>query len=184
MKKMTTSVTIRTKHQLEHMPQGLQVAIAEALKDRDRSYPVVYQYLHNPKEPLIVDADNTMGHLTNIQKNKHGDIVGDLSIILILKVASHFQGVIDNIAASYAAGTGVPTIDAFIIYDSIAKAEILRKKKEAEDDLNARLAKPGEIPFVASDDGIDMKEITGKLIREFEKVIGEQQEDKINDKED
>ena len=177
--KSSIVTTIRTSEQMSKMDSRLVEALKNATSEKGRKIPVVYQYLHRPNEPLVVDVDNTMGEISNIRYNEDGNIVGDFHIINILKIASNFQGVIDNIAASPKPSSGKNpykfTLDACIVYDRVAKEEILRKKQEARNRISGRMAKPGEVPIVASGYGMPtLKEISEKLVDEFEKQVSEQ----------
>ena len=177
---MELTVIIRTKAQEGKMNPALQEALSFLLKNRHKKVPLIYQYLHNPKAELVVDADNRIGTITNVRRNSNGDIVGDVTINDILRLASNFTGVIDNMAASYHQESNHPEIDAFIIYDKTAKDEI--KVKRTRTGNLAPLAKPGEIPIMAQD-GVDvMREVSEKLLKEYENMIEKQ--DSKSEKED
>ena len=171
---MTLTVTIRTKEQEKKMNQLLQNALSILMRNPHKEIPLVYQYLHNPNAELIIDADNRVGTITNVRRNRAGDIIGDVAINNILKIASNFVGEIDNMAASNHPDTRRVEIDAFIIYDKTAKDEIRVRKQNV---LNGRMdafAKSGEIPIM-SRNGVDtMREISEKLVKEYENMTAEQ----------
>lgn len=172
-------VTVRTREQLTNMNVQLVDALKyEINRRRGKRIPIIYQYLHNPNVPLVVDRDNTIGYIDNIRKDKDGNIVADLEMLNLLKIASNYQGIIDNIAASFKPNEKRITIDAFIIYDKVAKEEILQRKKERQTSMENRLAKPGEIPFMVSSDSNEaVHSITDKLMVEFNKRMSEEQSD-------
>lgn len=186
MKDKTFGVTIRTEEQLKKMNPQLVEAIKNSIRNEGKPIPVVYQYLHKPGEELVIDSDNTIGKVTNMRFDGKGDVVGDIEIMNILKIAANFQGTVDNIVASVKpignTGRTKLTVDGLIVYDKVAKEEILRKKREqqvlAESDFCERLAKPGEIPIMPAVAEGDMsmtklKDVSEKLIDEFKQRVAQ-----------
>ena len=185
MNDKTFGLVIRAEKQLKNMDSRLVEALKNSIGENYKAIPVVCQYLHKPGEELVVDSDNTIGKVTNIRFNGKGDVVGDFEIMNILKIATNFQGTVDNIAASAKPnGKGDPkfAVDALIIYDKLAKEEILRKKRDMErqlmeSDFCTRLAKPGEIPIVPSATGkasvAELLDVTEKLVDEFKNRVAQ-----------
>lgn len=164
------NVIIRTKEQLKVMNEHLR----EALYNKTRSSeptPLIYQYLHNPKNEFIVDNDNTIGSIVNIRKNKNGDIVGDVNINSILKLANNYQGCIDNMMGLFNPDTSKFEIVAFVVYDKAAKELIDNKPKNA--------VKPGVIPFMSGVDPVTMKEVSETIMGEYKKLVDSEQIDKL-----
>lgn len=178
---MTLTVKIRTKMQESKMNPTLRDALSFLMKNPHKEIPLVYQYLHNPNVELVIDSDNRIGTITNVRRDKDGDIVGDVSINNILKLASNFVGVIDNVAASIHPNTNRIEVDAFIIYDKAAKDEI-RIKRDFQRRKMASLAKAGEIPIMSSNGADTLREVSEKLMKEYENMIMEQ--DSKSEKED
>jgi hypothetical protein len=176
-------VVIRTANQQKKMNQELVRALHGANKN-SKGIPVVYQYLHNPNEPLIVDSDNTMGYVYNVRRNHRGDVIGDVEIMQLLRIAVNWQGVIDNIAASpKQEQNNQYTVDAFIVYDIAAKARIDKKREEQKlvhpMGVN-RLAVAGEIPFMPSaDDNSFIKEASEKLTEEYKNCFAKQTDNQM-----
>lgn len=167
------TITIRTKEQEQKMNPSLQDALSNLLKNPKREIPLVYQYLHNPNAELIIDSDNRIGTITNVRRSRDLDIIGDVSINSILKLASNFDGEVDNMMASYHQKTSRIEIDAFIIYNKMAKEEIQIKKKYQENRINS-LSKSGEIPIMSHNGTDVMKEVSETLLKEYENMINEQ----------
>lgn len=172
---------IRTKEQLKTMNPRIEEAVRNSIRD-GRAIPLVYQYLHKPGKELIINSDNTIGKVTNIRYDEHGDLVGDVEIIDILKIASNFVGVVDNLMASpkpmHSERDGYRlTLDGLIVYDKFAKDDILaRKRRMLESDFAGRLARPGEIPIMpTSSDKLTMREVTNKLVDEFKNRVEKQE---------
>ncbi len=159
-------VVIRTNRQLKSMNLAIVKALEDAAGMKKGRIPVIYQYLHKPGTPTIVDDTNIIGYITNIKKEKNGDIVGDIGIISLMKLAIHYQGVIDNICVSIDPSTKATKIDCFIVYDRSAKSEIDRLREEKK---NPRVFKRGEIPFV--DDGVGKQMALKKITEEIEKEL-------------
>jgi hypothetical protein len=170
-------VVVRTANQQKKMSRELLQALTNACKS-NKGLPIIYQYLHNPKEELIVDSDNTMGYVRNVHRNHKGDIIADVEIMQLLRISSNWQGVIDNIAASPKPNqNNIITVDAFIVYDAEAKSEIDKRNEEKRlaDPLEGRLAKPGVVPFMSSgNDDTNIKEISEKLIDDYKKRVAQQ----------
>lgn len=143
-----------------------------SLDHSKREIPLAYQYLHNPNKEFIVDCDNRIGTISNIRKNTEGDIIGDVKLMSILKLASNYTGTVDNMVASFDAETNRAKIDAFIVYDKHAKDEIVSKNLRRVVDVN-KLAKSGEIPIMSSVDSNMMKEMSEKLLSEYEDMMKE-----------
>ena len=162
------AVVIRTKEQLLSMNEYLVKGL-KSLKKTDE-IPLIYNYLHNPKNELVVDSNNRIGMVTNIRKNSRGDIIGDVIISNILKLASNFVGVIDNIAASIEPSTNNIKINAFIIYDVEAKNKVTEIKKKSNS-----IAKLGEIPLMSNVDQDMMKEISDTLLNEYKNLVEKQE---------
>lgn len=160
-------VIIRTKEQLTNMNHVLVNALNNLAKS-NKEIPIIYQYLHNPNEEVIVDVDNTIGTARNIIIDGKGDIVCNVKIRDLMKIASNYQGVIDNILATMNPNNNECEVNAFIIYDKFAKQEIMDRKKLMQN--NSDLARPGDIPFV-SEYGADMlKEVSETLLEEYKKL--------------
>lgn len=167
-------IIIRSLEQQSKMKPEILQAL-KSLFNTNKTIPIVYQRLHKPGAPLIIDSDNKIGEMTNIRKENNGDIVGDVTVYNVLKLANNFDGAIDNIAASLNAKTGKARLDAFIIYDKVAKDEIRLLKS-----MNANgLAKEGEIPLESSVKQEDLMAITDELMEEYRKLVASQQ--KSND---
>lgn len=167
---MTLTITIRTRDREKTMNPALQDALSNLLKDPKKEVPLVYQYLHNPKEGLVVDSDNKIGIVTNVRRDSHWNIIGDVVINDILRLASNFVGEIDNMAASFNKVTHECNIDAFIIYDITAKNMVDERRSKQ----SISLAKYGEIPIMSQSDPDMMKEISKELIKEYENMMGQQ----------
>ena len=164
---------IRTESQLKKMNPSLQDAISFLLKNPHKKVPLIYQYLHNPTKELVIDCDNRVGTITNVRRNKIGDIVGDVTINDILKIASNFVGEVDNMAASFHEDSKRIEIDAFIIYDKVAKNEIRVNRENQQNKIGA-LSKVGEIPIMSQNSAETMREISEKLMKEYEIMVNEQ----------
>ena len=162
-------VVIRNNAKMQMMDKLLLDGL-ELLTLKKSEVPLVYTYLHNPNKEFIIDGDNKIGKVFNIRKTKNG-IVGDVELLSILKLASNYTGVIDNMMAEINPHTKKIEIKAFIIYDKIAKEDIVRKRNQSLDTLNQRLAKPGEIPFVSSYDNFDLSKINDELVKEYQKLM-------------
>lgn len=166
------NVVVRSVKQQRKMNKNVLDGLILACK-RNKPIPIVYQYLHNPNEPLIVDADNTIGKAYYLNCVPGGDIVASVEINQMLRLSVNWQGVIDNIAVSFHSDIGKKgafMIDAFIIYDAEAKAAIDKKKENTVVSLNRQLAKPGVVPFVSSgDNNAIIKDATNTILEEFKK---------------
>lgn len=156
------AVIIRTFDQIRMMDENLVKGLT-SIKPFDK-IPLIYNYLHNPNNELVIDNSNRIGTVTNVRVNDKGDIVGDIDILDILKLASNFEGVIDNIAASINPTNGEVTVNAFIIYDIVAKNKIKEGKR----------LKHGEIPLMSTTDPEMMKEVSEKLVEEYKNLIEKQ----------
>lgn len=166
-------IVIRSKKQMDSMQEPLVHALKQLIKQTNISVPVVYQYLHKPGVELSVTTDNTMGSMTNIRM-KEGAIIGDIEIYDILKIASNFTGVIDNLAVtSQQTGKGTTyKVDAFIVYDKVAKERILQKKKNMEE----RLAMPGSVPLISGEEkSVAIKDATKAILADFERRFANEQ---------
>lgn len=155
------------------MQEPLIYALKQLVKQNNISVPVVYQYLHKPGVELTVTTDNTMGTISNIRM-KNGAFIGDIEIYDILKIATNFTGVIDNLAVTSQQSSGKTTykVDAFIIYDKIAKERILQKKKNMEE----RLAMPGNIPLISGEEtSVAIKDATKAILADFEQRFADKQ---------
>ena len=164
---------IRTESQLKKMNPSLQDAISFFFNYPHKKVPLIYQYLHNPTKELVIDCDNRVGTITNVRRNKKGDIVGDVTINDILKIASNFVGEVDNMAASFHEDSKRIEIDAFIIYDKVAKNEIRVNRENQQNKIGA-LSKVGEIPIMSQNSAETMREISEKLMKEYEIMVNEQ----------
>lgn len=164
-------IVIRSKKEQSKMnPEILQSLKSEF--HSDKKIPIIYQRLHNPNEPLVIDSDNKIGQISNTRQSSNGDIIGDIQIFNVLKLANNFEGTIDNIAASLNLDTGKVNLDAFIIYDKVAKDELrLRKATKGFD-----LAKEGEIPLESNIKQEDLVAINDKLMEEYRKLVESQQD--------
>jgi hypothetical protein len=173
------NVVIRSAKQQKTMNKDVLTALLRACK-RNKSIPIIYQYLHNPKEQLVVDSDNKMGEAYNIRRIANGDITATVYIDQMLKVSLNWHGIIDNIGATISAEHyGIPVVNAFIVYDTEAKKAIDKKNAEKKSEgvalLNKQLAKPGQVPFVTSGDSNSfMKDASENIMREFNKRMSEQ----------
>lgn len=166
---MSVNISIRTKKQMNKMDARLVDALHHLLQE-SVEIPLVYQYLHNPKKEFIIDSDNRIGTVKNITKMENGDIVGDVSIKNILKIASNFNGVIDNMVATVNPKTNSMEIIAFIIYDKHAKEEIVSKNVRRFVDAT-KLPKSGEIPIMTQYGNDMMKEVSKTLISEYKTML-------------
>lgn len=166
-------VIIRTAKKFESMNEMLIEAINNLIKSK-KEIPLIYEYLHNPNKELIIDSDNKIGTISNVRKDKKGNIIGDVAIYNILKLANNYQGCIDNLTASYHPDTKQIEIDAFIIYDKTAKENIKSKRNQISD-----LSKPGEAALMSEYGPEMMKDISDALIEEYNKLVSTKQIDKI-----
>jgi len=186
MKKKTADapVIIRTATQIKHMNPHIVRALNEAIKHDKVDIPVVYQYLHRPGVPFVATMENTIGKITKISKSFNGDYVGTIRLISLVKLASNYMGVIDNIAVSMIQGISQVKIDGFIIYDKTAKLQIMNKEKNVQSKQDGAVVIPrgpkaGEIPFAMSSSTEAselMKEASKLLIDEFNKKMSEDEQ--------
>ena len=171
-----TDVMIRTSDQVLSMDSRLVDALNYSTKKNDK-IPLVYRYLHNPNEEFIVDETNKIGNISNIRKTSKG-YIGDVEIHDIIKLAINYQGTIDNLLVTYNTNIGRFEVNAFIIYDKIAKSECDKRKKDRLNNINRRLPRPGEVPFSSSYDNIDVKRACEALIEEYNKHMASQENKK------
>ena len=161
-------IVIRSKEQLKNMNPVIIEALQNAQKFH-KEIPLIYQYLHNPNKPLIVDNENKIGMVTNIHKSTYGDYVGTVSIQNILALASNFDHTIDNLGVSNHSDTGRFEVDAFIIYDKHAKNDVKVRNEKLESLSN--IPKTGEIPIMSQHNPKMMKEIADQLVDEYKKLM-------------
>lgn len=188
MKLQNNSVIIRTATQIRAMNPHIVKALDAVVDKKDISIPVVYQYLHRPGVQFLATSDNTIGKIVYVTKDFKGDYIGTIHLMSLLKLASNYMGVIDNIAVSINQATNQVSLDGFIVYDKSAKLKIAKKKNLDIDMPNDDLSmihgpRAGEIPFALSsttETSELMKEASKLLIDEFnKKVADEEQSDKI-----
>lgn len=166
-------IVIRSKEQMSSMQEPLVYALKQLIKQNNFSIPVVYQYLHKPGVELSVTTDNTMGMMTNFRM-KNDAVMGDIEIYDILKIASNFTGIIDNLAVTtQQSGKGTTyKVEAFIVYDKVAKERILQKKKNMEE----RLAMPGNVPLISGEEkSVAIKNATKEILADFERRFANEQ---------
>lgn len=161
-------ITIRSKEQLKSMNPIIVEALQNASKT-NKEVPLIYQYLHNPNKPLIVDSENKIGTISNIHKAVDGDYVGVANIKNILALASNFEHVIDNLAVSLHSDTGKFEVDAFIIYDKHAKNDIKVRNEKVEE--LSKSPKYGEIPIMSQHSPTMMQDIANTLMDEYKKLM-------------
>jgi hypothetical protein len=146
------------------------VSALEECRVKGLRVPIVYQYLHNPNKQLEITQDNLVGYVSNIHYVTKGEdslLIGDVEIDDLLRVAVNFEGKVDNMMAEADADGKSVHIKAFIIYNKIAK-DIINKKKE--DEINKRLPRPGEIPYVGNHI-VDWTAVNESIAEEFERSI-------------
>jgi hypothetical protein len=148
----------------------------------DTRIPLIYQYLHSKDKYVDVSSGNTVGEVYNIRENIKGDIIGDVKLYPMTRLSGNFQGTIDNLMADYNPITKSTNIKAFIIYDKEAKQRIIDKKSENK--ASEVSIKSGEIPLASNLDNIKMKDITDKLLEEYEKLVANKQNDNPKEKGD
>lgn len=175
-------VVIRSKEQMTTMQKELRDALLQIVKQDNLSVPVVYQYLHKPGVEISATTENTMGMMRNIRM-KDDAIVGDIEIYNILKIASNFTGVIDNLAVSASMRNTKSTkpaykLEALIVYDKVAKERILQKRKNMEE----RLAMPGNVPLISGEEkGVAIQNATKEILADFERRFAKEQPNKSNE---
>ena len=76
-------------------------------------------------------------------------------------------------AASFHQDSKHIEIDAFIIYDKVAKNEIRVNRENQQNKIGA-LSKVGEIPIMSQNSAETMREISEKLMKEYEIMVNEQ----------
>lgn len=158
--------TIRGVEQLESMDPRLTSALIALTKRPKLQIPLIYQYLHNPKESIVVDDDNKIGYVTEFKHTSIG-IIGSVVLDILKTNSNQFQGVIDNLMVTINPNTKNPECHAFIVYDKDAKVMIDSRKQEQLKDL--QLPKPGEIPLATEQ--VDMKDINKQLVEQFESAM-------------
>lgn len=171
-----TNIIIRSKDQLNKMNKALTDALYETTKFSGTKIPLIYQYLHNPNSKVYVDETNSIGFITNIRKDKMGNIAGNIIINNPLSsLSTHFTGIIDNMVVVPNSNGSGHKILAFIIYDKGAKQTI--------DNKSQVYSKVGQIPDMMGISNEKMKEISNEILKEYENSLDIKQTSKI-EKED
>lgn len=106
--------------------------------EKNTEIPIYYQYCQETQSSGLVSDDNMfIGKAKEIRENPDGDIVCTVIINDVLKLASHFQGVIDNFKVSIAPdeyGNMKPKLLQLIIYDKDFKKAVDEKMAKAKKD--------------------------------------------------
>lgn len=129
-------VIIRRKTDVDLFDTRFKIAFTTVEKNTE--IPIYYQYCQETQSSGLVSDDNMfIGKAKEIRENQDGDIVCTVIINDALRLANHFQGVIDNFKISIAPdeyGNMKPKLLQLIIYDKDFKKAVDEKVAKAKKD--------------------------------------------------
>lgn len=130
------NIIVRKKEQLVSMNPEIVSTLKTACRKQE-SCSLIYQPLQSKEatKDLVIDSSNRIGTIYNLRLDKEENVICDLEVFDLMKLASNFNGVIDNLIIQKVLPNKSSNhyrlkIVAFVIYDVELKEKIDNQLKQ------------------------------------------------------